>query len=175
MYHGGVQATAALRVAVARADQVFEERLSRPATLCMHCDGGGLHSPDRERLDAILLAHRSHRLTLPVEAVARLGLGHGSAMVHQSLRRFAWFVPPLLAATLEPDNFAVGLTRFAVLAEEARRDAAESVVRALGTEPVRATLEARALAESDATLAEALSSAESVVSGWIAATASVPG
>src|SRR5580704_15840966 len=120
-------ATAALRSAVARADQVFERRLPKPATLCMHCDGGGLHSPDRERLDAILLAHRSHRLTLPVEAVARLSLGHGSAMVHQSLRRFAWFVPPLLAAALEPNEFVAGLTRFATLAEEARRDAASFI------------------------------------------------
>jgi hypothetical protein len=121
-YHRGVQPSAALKAAVVRADDVFEKKLARPATLCMHCDSGGRHSPDRLRLDAILLAHRAHRLTVPVAALDHLQLGHGSAMVHQSLRRFAWFVPPLLAVTLEPDSFVAGLSRLGELAEEARRD-----------------------------------------------------
>jgi len=45
-----------------------------------------------------------------------------SALVHGSVRRLAWFVPPLLAAAVESDDFAGPLRKLAALAVEARAE-----------------------------------------------------
>lgn len=87
-----------LRAELSRLLDVFPQQLSKapPETIF-----------DREELarneqfDAILRAHRKHRLDLPIEALRRSG-----APTHNfdsmPPRRLAWFVPSLLASWLDP-------------------------------------------------------------------------
>lgn len=111
-----MKSTPARKTAVAEADAVFEKTLKKPQSLCMYCED----EPEaRDRLELLLKPHRAHRLGLPVHELDELSLGHGSVMVHQSFRRFAWFVPPLLAATLAAGEFIRGMRRLTDLAQEA--------------------------------------------------------
>ena len=110
--------TVALKASVVEADTVFEKKLQKPESLCMYCED---LSAERDQIEVLLKPHRAHRLGLPVQGLAKMSLGHGSVLVHGSLRRFAWFVPSLLAATLEAGEFIDGMLRLADLAREALR------------------------------------------------------
>ena len=53
-----------------------------------------------DRFDAIVRAHRNERLALPIEALRSTGAPH-DAFDRMPARRFAWFVPSLLASWLD--------------------------------------------------------------------------
>lgn len=94
-----------LEAALTRVDQVFEPHYRKPQQLCMYCDfsaAGLARSPDMQRFFEIVRAHRAHRLTMPIEAIWSTSLGHTLGIFHDDVRRLAWFVPAVLAATLRP-------------------------------------------------------------------------
>lgn len=88
----------------------------------MYCES---RSEERERYEAVLRAHRAHRLTLPWRMLEWSSLGHGSILVHGDLRRLAWFVPSILASVLDGDIEALHV--LARLVDEAR--SSESIYR----------------------------------------------
>jgi hypothetical protein len=118
------RAFAQAALALDAVDAAFEKHLRKPEELCAGCAFSKRGEPEVEaafqRFDAVVRAHRARRLELPVRAIWDESFGHGSALVHCSVRRFAWFLPALLAAALEAD-FAGTLARTASLALEAWR------------------------------------------------------
>lgn len=97
-------------------DATFERHLQKPEPLCVSCAFSKREEPnaaaDFERFEGIVRAYRRRRLELPVRAIWDESFGHGSALVHASVRRLAWFVPSILAASLA-EGFAEALRRLA--------------------------------------------------------------
>lgn len=97
---------AELTRALEHADRVFQPHYRAPVPLCMHCDftpKGLAESPAMQRFDAIVRAHRSRRLEMPIAMIWDTALGHTRGIFHNDLRRLAWFVPPMLVAMLDDD------------------------------------------------------------------------
>jgi hypothetical protein len=124
MVHPGLAASR-LRTALEQADAVFEPRLRKPEQLCVSCAYSKRGEPEvaagEARFAATIREYRRRRLELPVDAVLVHSFGHGPAVVHASLRRFAWFVPSFLASSLEPGQLSPRLNALAELVDDARR------------------------------------------------------
>jgi hypothetical protein len=116
-------ASSELIAALRAVDATFEKRLEKLATLCSCCTFSKHEEPEVakrfERFDAIVRQHRRRRLELPVRAVWDESFGHGSALVHASARRLAWFVPSILAASLDGGDFVEVMRRLGEAACEA--------------------------------------------------------
>jgi hypothetical protein len=93
---------------LAELDAAFPARLESAEALCVCCEGPAFEEPE-QRVRSIVRAWKGRRLELPVQALLRESLGHGSAMVHCSLRRLACFLPALIAAWLRhPPEVSLG-------------------------------------------------------------------
>lgn len=116
---------ALLQRRLAELDAAFPARLEDAEALCACCEGPAFEEPE-QRVRSIVRACKGRRLELPVQALLRESLGHGSAMVHGSLRRFAFFLPALIAAWLRHPP-EVSLEDVVLLVQEA--EAAEATRR----------------------------------------------
>jgi hypothetical protein len=89
--------TTLLQIRLRALEAAFPSRLEPAHDLCMHCDEhiAAIRTFDRHVRDAPRTA---------LQEASRLSFGHGSALVHESLRRFAWFVPSLLSMCLDPSS-----------------------------------------------------------------------
>ena len=93
-----------LEAALAHVDRVFQPHYRKPVPLCMYCDlspAAYAQSPEMARFDAVVRAHRARRLIMPIHGIWDISLGHTLGIFHNDIRRLAWFVPPLLATTLD--------------------------------------------------------------------------
>lgn len=115
-----MRASPELRAALARVDEAFDRKLPPFEALCGECVLTTNEEPRLESFEAVIRTYRARRLELPIRMIWGESFGHGSALVHGSLRRFAWFVPALFATALEDGQLARVLGVVADLAEEAR-------------------------------------------------------
>lgn len=101
--------------ALQAVDAGFQGHLGKPDQLCVNCGlskRGGPGGAQFARFEGIVRDYRRRRLELPVQTIWDESFGHGSALVHGSLRRLTWFVPSILAASVAGD-FAETLRKMA--------------------------------------------------------------
>lgn len=115
-FDGDPDRAAALRAALQHLLEVFPEHLPKPHHRAWPEARDMVRN---EQFDAILAAHRRDRLGLPIEALrATGGPHHGFELLHP--RRFAWFVPSILASWLDGapsrDNDAFGAAEIEAIA-----------------------------------------------------------
>ncbi len=109
-----VETARSLRAACEELDRVFPRIVPRTPQLCVNCS-----ETEGKDFDALVARFRKRRLEMPIEALERASLGHGSPFIHRSRARFAYFVPPLLCHWMS-DRSAHRLDELLQLAEEAR-------------------------------------------------------
>ena len=118
-----MRATSSVLDALRAVDESFEKRLGKLDELCSFCGASRHAEPglaaQRDRFDSVIREHRRRRLDLPVHEIWDESFGHGSALVHGSLRRLAWFIPSILSASLHLDS-SEALRGLAGLVLEAR-------------------------------------------------------
>ena len=96
-FDGDPARVAALRAALASVVEAFPTHLAKPRPPTWF-EASELARNDQ--FDAILRAHKSDRLALPIQALRATGSPyHGFDLMHA--RRLAWFVPSLLASWLD--------------------------------------------------------------------------
>ena len=107
--------------ALAEADRTFQRYYRPPVPLCMYCDfspKGLAESLEMQRFFAIVRDYRNRRLEMPIATIWDTSLGHTRGIFHNDIRRLAWFVPPILAAMLDPDLRAAALAALAAAGKE---------------------------------------------------------
>jgi hypothetical protein len=108
--------------ALQAVDAAFQSHLGKPDQLCVNCGFSKRGEPEVAgqfaRFEGIVREYRRRRLELPVQTIWDESFGHGSALVHGSVRRLTWFVPSILAASLA-GGFAETLRRLAGFSLEA--------------------------------------------------------
>ena len=96
---------AALERAVRLLESAFPTKLAAGHGGCMHCNNPTAEEKaERERFYTAIRSHKGPRACLPVQTLSQIHLGHGPAIIHGSFRRFAYFVPALLADLVSEDT-----------------------------------------------------------------------
>lgn len=103
-----------LRNACEELDRVFPRVVPRTPQLCVNCS-----EAEGKDFDALVARFRKRRLEMPIEALERASLGHGSPFVHRSRARFSYFIPALLCRWISDSNIH-WLDELQRIAEEAR-------------------------------------------------------